>query len=364
MDKIYVTKPSLPDYEAYAEEIKRIWKSNHITNFGPQYQRFLEQLRRRFGYRYIDVQCNGHLTLQNILSCIPRGEIITTPFTFVSTALAITNAGHTPVFCDINEDDYNIDVSKIEALITDKTVAIVPVHVFGSPCDVNAIADIARKHSVRVIYDAAHAFGVSVDGESIGNFGDASMFSFHATKVFNSIEGGMGVFREEHMLKECVARSNFGMSNGEILYKGINSKMNEFSATMGLLNLDNLSTVIKARKNVTEYYDEAFGEISALKILSRKQGIDYNYAYYPIVLKEDDGSQTQALMDYLAARDIFARRYFFPAINDLELFEGGSTPVAKKIADSIICLPLYASMTEVERCRVKDAVRGFFGSNK
>ena len=263
MEKIFVTRPALPEYEEYIEEIKSIWETKHITNFGPKYQKFKKVIKEKYNYQHIDLQCNGHMMLQNLLSCIEPGEIITTPFTFVSTTLAILNSGHKPVFCDINRKDYNIDADKIEELITPDTVAIVPVHVYGSPCDVEKIQDIADRHHLKVIYDAAHAFGVRVQGEDIGNYGDASMFSFHGTKVFNSIEGGMAVLQSEEMLKEVVARSNFGISDALTVYNGVNSKMNEFSASMGIVNLRHIDDNIKKRRKISEIYDDELKDIAA-----------------------------------------------------------------------------------------------------
>ena len=361
MSKILVTSPSLPDYDEYIEEIKSIWESKHITNFGPQYHKFISLLKDRYDYKHIDLQCNGHMLLQNILSCIEPGEVITTPFTFVSTTLAIRNAGHTPVFCDINEDDYNIDVSKIESLITDKTVAIVPVHVFGSPCDVEKIQEIADQYHLKVIYDAAHAFNVKVNHKDIGTFGDASMFSLHATKVFNSIEGGMGVFKDESLLEESKIRSNFGQFQGEAIYNGVNSKFNEFQASMGIVNLKHLDRDILRRKQIVEYYDQEFIDVKELKLLKRKEGIDYNFAYYPIVLKGTYENKVPELMNYLEEHEIYARRYFYPAINDMKIFKTNEvTTVAHNIAQNIICLPLYSSLSDEEARRITKTIKEFF----
>lgn len=360
MGKIFVTKPSLPEYEEYAEEIKSIWETMHITNFGPQYQKFVKTIKERYNYEYVDFQCNGHMTLQNILSCIEPGEVITTPFTFISTTLAINNAGHTPVFCDIKSDDYNIDPDKIEELITDKTVAIVPVHVYGSPCEVEKIQAIADKYNLKVIYDAAHAFNVKYKGEDIGCFGDASMFSLHATKVFNSIEGGMCVLKTKEMLDEIVSRSNFGISDGLTVYDGVNSKMNEFSASMGLVNLRHLDENIEKRKKLTELYDENLKDVEGITILKRRDDVDYNYAYYPVHV-DADGVDAGDLVSYMEQFDVYGRRYFYPAANDMPLFKGmGDTPIAKEASLNMLCLPIYADLKEEEVIKICDLVKKFF----
>lgn len=364
MEKIFVTKPALPEYEEYAEEIKSIWETRHITNFGPKYNKFIEALKERYGYKNVDLQCNGHMMLQNILSCIEPGEIITTSFTFVSTTLAILNSGHKPVFCDINTKDYNIDVDKIEELITPETVAIVPVHVYGSPCDVKKIQEIADKHNLKVIYDAAHAFDVKIEGENIGNFGDASMFSFHGTKVFNSIEGGMAVLQSEEMMKEVISRSNFGISDGLTEYNGVNSKMNEFSASMGIVNLKHLDDNIDKRKAIVEIYDNQLNDISSLVLLNRREDVKYNYGYYPVIV-DDEKLSAQGLVEYLGQFDIYPRRYFYPAINDMPLFKGyNETPIAKEVSQKILCLPLYADLTKEQALEICSRVKEYFHNGK
>lgn len=360
MDKIFVTRPSLPKYEEYIEEIKSIWETKHITNFGPKYEKFIRLLKERYGYDNIDLQCNGHMLLQNILSCIEPGEIITTPFTFVSTTLAIVNSGHTPVFCDIKKDDYNIDVDKIEDLITPDTVAIVPVHVYGSPCDVERIQEIADRHHLKVVYDAAHAFNVKVNGTNIGNFGDASMFSLHGTKVFNSVEGGMGVLKSASMLAEIKARSNFGAVNGITEYDGVNSKMNEFQASMGIVNLNYLDQNINKRKEIVTLYDEELKNIKSLRLLKKRQNVIYNYAYYPVLVQHPDLS-ADGLMECLSKQDIYSRRYFYPAVNDMPLFKNQfETPVAREVSKNILCLPLYADLSKSQVSKICDCIKEYF----
>lgn len=363
MNDIFVTRPSLPDFDEYVQEIRTIWDTKHITNFGDKYLALIDLIKDRFGYEYVDLQCNGHMTLQNILSCLEPGEIITTSFSFVSTSLAILNSGHRPVFCDISMDDYNIDVSRIEELITEKTVAIVPVHVFGVPCDVEAIENIAQKHGLKVVYDAAHAFGVRIGTREIGSFGNASMFSFHATKVFNTIEGGMAVFDDPDWKNQCISRSNFGISDGLTVYDGVNSKMNEFQASMGIVNIRHLDENLEKRRKITEKYDEAFSDITGIRTSAHDADIHYNYAYYPILIDCDDPEVTERFVEWCNDRDIYPRRYFYPAINDMPLFSASAneTPAAKYVSDRIVCLPIFADMSESESQRVVDSVRGFFG---
>lgn len=349
MEKIYVTRPSMPSYEEYVEEIKSIWETRQLTNFGPEYEKLKTKISEKFGYEYIDLQCNGHMTLQNILACIEPGEIITTPFTFVSTALAIENTKHKAIFCDINENDYTIDANKIENLITEKTVAILAVHVFGSPCDHEALDRIAKKYNLKLIYDAAHAFGEKYKGIHIGNFGDACMFSFHATKVFNTIEGGMAVFNEQNWLDECCARSNFGFRGGTPSYSGVNSKMNEFQAAMGIVNLNHFEECIRKRKMISNMYDKELNKIDGVRLLKRKDDVEYNYSYYPIVLTENCKRTVSDLLEELSKYGIYGRRYFYPALNCLNIFsDKHETPIAKRISDNIICLPLSSDMNEEE----------------
>lgn len=351
----------MPEYQEYIDEIKSIWETRHITNFGPKYNKFLELLKERYGYEYMDLQCNGHMMLQNILATIEPGEIITTPFTFISTTLAIKNSGHTPIFCDINEVDYNIDVDKIEELITDKTVAIVPVHVYGSPCDVERIEEIAKKHNLKVVYDAAHAFDVKVNGKHIAEYGDASMFSLHGTKVFNSVEGGLGVVSTKEMLDEVVSRSNFGISDAITVYDGVNSKMNEFQASMGIVNLAYLDENVAKRKVITETYNQLLADIDNLKVLPRFENVEYNYAYYPVVV-EGEGYSADGLMEFLEKEDVYSRRYFYPIASEMDLFknEKGETPIAKAVADKVLCLPIYGDL-EIEQVeRICELVKRYF----
>ncbi len=260
MDKILVTQSSMPDLDDYINEIKDIWDTRWLTNMGSKHQRLQAQLKDYLDVNNIDLLTNGHMAIELTIQAMGlTGEVITTPFTFASTTHAIVRNGLTPVFCDINPDDYTIDVTKLESLITEKTSAIIPVHVYGNICNVEEIDKIAKKHNLKVIYDAAHTFGVKYKGKGIGCFGDASCFSFHATKVFNTIEGGAVCFKDEAFLDEIYNLKNFGIRDPETV-SGIsaNAKMNEFRAAMGLCNLKNIDTEIAKRKAVVERYREIY----------------------------------------------------------------------------------------------------------
>lgn len=348
--KINVTKSSLPSYEEYCEEIKDIWESHHLTNFGPKHQKLEKQLCKLFSNNNVSIFTNGHLALEYTLASFnfPKGsEIITTPFTFVSTTNAIVRNGLTPVFCDINDKDYTIDVNKIEELITEKTVAILAVHVYGNICDVERIDEIAKKHNLKVIYDAAHAFGVSYKKTSVANFGDASMFSFHATKVFNTIEGGCVCTKEAERKKALDNIKNFGILDEERCIRiGGNAKMNEFQAAMGLCNLKYIDDCINKRRAIAQHYVKRLGNVHGIRINHQQENADSNYAYFPVVF---DGYKydRNEIKEKLAKHDIGARKYFYPLTNDFECyrdFKRGNTPIAKHISDCILCLPIYPEL--------------------
>jgi len=351
---INVTRSSMPDYEEYCEEIKDLWNSRWLTNMGAKHKQLEAELKRYLDTPNVTLYTNGHLALECIIAAmgLPEGgEVITTPFTFVSTTHAIVRNGLVPVFCDINDRDYTMDVSKIEALITDKTCAIVPVHVYGNVCDVDAIKQIADKHGLKVIYDAAHAFGVSYNGENVANFGDASMFSFHATKVFNTIEGGAVCFSDGALVQVLNDMKNFGIHGPESCeYIGGNAKMNEFQAAMGICNLRHIDAEIAKRKAVVEHYRARLAGIDGIKLCEPQDTVTPNYAYFPVVF---DGYKytRDEVFEALKAQNIVARKYFYPLTNELECYQNhpsaGSykTPIAKHIADRVLTLPLYADLS-------------------
>lgn len=347
--KILVTRSSMPDFNEYCEEIKELWDSHFLTNMGVKHKELEKNLKEYLKTPNITLFTNGHLALECVLKAFDlEGEVITTPFSFASTTHAIVRCGLEPVFCDINPIDYTLDVDKIESLITDKTCAIVPVHVYGNLCDVEKIEDIAKKHNLKVIYDAAHTFGVEKDGIGVSNFGDASMFSFHATKVYNTIEGGAVTFKDETMIQKLNDLKNFGITGPETVeYVGGNAKMNEFQAAMGICNLRHVDKEIEKRSKVVERYRKNLSGIKGIKLVPEQIGVKSNYAYFPVVFDGYKYSRDE-IFEKLKENNIFARKYFYPLINDFQCFEGKydskETPIAKHIADRVLTLPLYADL--------------------
>lgn len=350
-ETILVTRSSMPGLEEYIEEIRGIWDSHWLTNMGEKHKEFQRKLIQYLGIDDIELLTNGHMALELSMQAMGlKGEVITTPFTFASTTHAIVRNGLEPVFCDINPIDFTMDVSKIEELITDRTCAIVPVHVYGNVCNIEEIERIARKYDLKVIYDAAHAFGVKYKGEGIGKFGDASCFSFHATKVFNSIEGGAVSFSDEEFGKELYRLKNFGIRGPEIVDGvGANAKMNEFCAAMGICNLRHVDEEISKRKKVTEHYRGLLEGIDGLQLSSIKYDVQSNYAYFPIVVEEKKfGISRNELFKEMEKHNIIARKYFYPLTNTFSCFHGqydiGNTPVALHISKRVLTLPLYADL--------------------
>lgn len=358
-EKILVTRSSMPDFEEYVEMIKPLWESHWLTNMGPYHIEFEKQLIEYLDVTNISLFTSGHMALELLLQALTLnagGEVITTPFTFASTTHAIVRNGLEPVFADINADDFTIDVSKIENLITEKTVAILPVHVYGNVCDVEAIQRIAERHNLKVVYDAAHAFGECYKGRGVGNYGDASMFSFHATKVFNSIEGGAVVYKDEAIGEELYKLKNFGIASEEVVNGiGANAKMNEFQAAMGLCNLRHLDKEIQKRKRIDEKYRECLAGVEGIRTNPIQEDLESNYAYFPVIFDEAFGKTRDQVYDVLKENNIFARKYFYPLTNTFECYRGKfdvqNTPVALDISKKVLTLPLYADLTEeqVER---------------
>lgn len=365
MQQINVTRSSMPDFEEYCEEIKELWDSRWLTNMGVKHRQFQAELEDYLHTPHVTLYTNGHLALENVIAAMnfpAGGEVITTPFTFASTTHAITRNGLVPVFCDVNDVDYTMDVTKIEGLITEKTCAIVPVHVYGNLCDVQAIQAIADKHNLKVIYDAAHAFGVTYNGVSSANFGDASMFSFHATKVFNTIEGGAVCYHEDHLVEVLDDLKNFGLhSPEEGLYAGGNAKMNEFQAAMGICNLRHLEGEIAKRKAVVEHYRERLGNVPGIKLCPPQKGVCSNYAYFPVVFDGYRENRDQ-IVEKLAQEHILARKYFFPLTNSFACYRDlpsagvEKTPIARHLADRVLTLPLYADLTAADVDRICDVI--------
>jgi dTDP-4-amino-4,6-dideoxygalactose transaminase len=346
----------MPELVEYIEEIKDIWESRWLTNMGNKHKQLEAELTQYLNTPNITLFTNGHLALECAIAAFNlTGEVITTPFTFASTTHAIVRNGLEPVFCDINNEDYTIDTEMLESLITDKTSAIIPVHVYGNVCKVDEIERIAKKYKLKVIYDAAHAFGVTVDGVGVANFGDASMFSFHATKVFHTIEGGALTFADAALKKTLNDLKNFGITGQESVdFVGGNAKMNEFQAAMGLCNLRHINAEIGKRQAVTERYMERLSGIEGINLVQPQAGVKGNYAYFPVVF---DGFKMDRdeVFEALKAEDVFSRKYFYPLTSSFECyrnrFNPDETPVAKLIADRVLTLPLYAdlSLSDVDR---------------
>ncbi len=350
---ILVTRSSMPPLDEYMDEIKELWETHWLTNMGVKHRQLQEKLKEYLGVSNIDLLTNGHMALELTLQALNlRGEVITTPFTFASTTHAIVRNGLIPVFCDINASDFTIDADKIESLITDRTCAIVPVHVYGNICNIEEIERIAHKYGLKVIYDAAHAFGETYKGKGIGTFGDVSCFSFHATKVFNTIEGGAVCFNDSDFGMRIYRLKNFGIRGPEVVDGvGANAKMNEFCAAMGICNLKHVNDEILKRKSIAEHYRSCLEGIEGIQLSPLQENVESNYAYFPIMIDEKIfGFSRNEVFDKLAENGVGARKYFYPLTNTFECFHGKYdvtlTPVAVHISKRILTLPLYADLSE------------------
>ena len=363
MYKVFVTRSSMPELNEFIDEIKCIWDTHWLTNMGEKHQKLLMMLQGYLGVENIDLFTNGHMALELSLQALNmQGEVITTPFTFASTTHAIVRNGLNPVFCDINPVDFTIDVNKLEAMITDKTCAIMPVHVYGNVCNIEEIERIAKKYELKVIYDAAHAFGVKYKGKSTASFGDVSCFSFHATKVFNSIEGGAACFRDKEFGLKLYRLKNFGIRGPECVDAvGANAKMNEFCAAMGICNLRHIDEEIAKRKKVVDRYRERLGDIEGLQLNPVQKYVTPNYAYFPVIFEEKQfGATRNEVFEALAEKGIGARKYFYPLTNTFECFHNAfdvnDTPVALYMSRHVLTLPLYADLSIEDADRICDIV--------
>lgn len=368
MSKILVTRSSMPSYEEYCEEIKELWDSYWLTNMGAKHKKLQAELEEYFNIPHVTLYTNGHLALENAIAALnlpEGGEVITTPFTFASTTHAIVRNNLVPVFCDIREDDYTIDTVKLEQLITDKTVAIVPVHVYGNMCNVEEIDCIAKKYGLKVVYDAAHAFGVKYKGVSSACFGDASMFSFHATKVFNTIEGGCVCFKDDKFETLLNDMKNFGIHGPEsVQYVGGNAKMNEFQAAMGICNLRHLNDEIAKRQRVVERYRNRLEGVEGIKLSSIQKEVESNYAYFPVVFDGYKYTRNE-VFEMLAEANIGARKYFYPLTNSFECYRNyptagtEKTPIVQHMALRVLTLPLYADLSLEDVDKICDVILGY-----
>ena len=365
---IWVTRSSMPTFDEYCAEIASLWDTHFLTNMGEKHRRLEEALESYLQVDDIALFTNGHNALECVFEAMGlRGKVITTPFTFASTTHAIVRKGLTPVFADIREEDFTLDPASVERLVDDETCAIVPVHVYGNLCDVDAIQRIADAHGLKVIYDAAHAFGVFRNGVSAATFGDAAMFSFHATKVFNTIEGGAVCFHD-HALKELLDQwKNFGITGTEsVEYVGGNAKMNEFCAAMGLCNLRHVDEEIEKRRRVAERYWERLEGVPGVRVFRPREGVRHNYAYLPVTFDAAAfGASRDDVYAALMARDIHPRKYFYPLVSDYACYAGrfdsSKTPVAARAADEVLTLPMYADLAPEDVdwiCDVVLAARG------
>ena len=356
-DIITVTSPLLPNLDEFTESLKEIWESKWITNNGQFHQKLEAALAEYLKVPYVSLFTNGTLPLLTALQALRiTGEVITTPYSFVATTHALWWNGIKPVFVDIDPSTGNIDPQKIEAAITPRTTAILPVHVYGKPCDTEAIQAIADKYGLKVIYDAAHAFGVEVNGESLLNAGDMSTLSFHATKVFNTIEGGAMVMHDEKTKQRIDYLKNFGFANEiEVVGPGINSKMDEIRSAYGLLNLKQVDAAIAARQKVAVAYRKALRNVDGISFWDDMPGVRHNYSYFPIFVDAEKYGLTRDEL-YMKMKDqgVWGRRYFYPLISEFSTYRGlessrpENLPNAHMMADTVICLPMHHALTEAE----------------
>lgn len=362
---ILVTRSSMPPLAEYVGEIAPLWESHWLTNMGAEHRKLEAMLKERLGVENVCLFTNGHNALECVLEALGlRGEVVTTPFTFASTAHAIVRKGLVPVFADVKEDDCTIDPESVEGLITPRTSAIVPVHVYGSLCDVEAIQKLADRHGLKVVYDAAHAFGVERGGVSAASFGDASVFSFHATKAFNTVEGGAACFKDPSLYDALNRWKNFGIASPEDVDRaGGNAKMNELCAAMGVCNLRHFDGEVAKRRAVAERYRENLGGVTGVRLVLPREGDRPNYAYMPAFFDpEAFGAGRDDVFEALARAGIGARKYFYPLVSDFEcyraVYASERTPVARRMAGQVLCLPMYADLELGDVDRVCGVVRG------
>lgn len=362
MNPITVTSPLLPPLEEFTELLQDIWQRKWITNHGHYHQQLEKALAEYLGVEYISVFTNGTLPLLTALQALKvnHGEVITTPYSFVATTHSLIWNGLTPVFADVDPVYGNLDPASVEACITEKTVAIMPVHVYGTPCDTAALQAIADKHGLKIIYDAAHAFGVKVDGSSVLHHGDMSTLSFHATKVYNTIEGGALVCHSEEMKEKIDHLKNFGFTGEtEVVAPGINSKMDEIRSAYGLLTLARVDEAIACRRHAAEAYRAALASVPGLRFLQDIPGVQHNYSYFPIFVNAEQYEETRDELYFrLKEEGIYARRYFYPLITEFATYRdtlsarAATTPNAAALANSVICLPLHHNLSKGDQERI------------
>lgn len=363
--KIMVTQPSMPPFEEYAEAIRPLWDSCWLTNMGEYHRRLEAELKTYLDVPELSLMVNGHMALELAIQAFgfpENSEVITTPFTFISTTHAIVRNHLKPVFCDVKAEDGTMDETKIEDLITENTVAIVPVHVYGNICNIEEIQRIAEKYNLKVVYDAAHAFGVKYKGKGIGNYGDAAIFSFHATKVFNTIEGGAVTFSDHKLYEKLYNLKNFGIRNEELVAEvGANAKMNEFAAIMGLCNLRHIEEAMAARRKLHDWYTEELQEAEGIRFLAQNRNADKNYAYFPVIVEETYPLSRDELYNRLKEREIYPRKYFYPLTSDQACFKNKykilKLDTARGLSGKVLVLPIYEKMEQEAVRRICEIIR-------
>ena len=351
---VYVTRPALPPLEEFIPYLEKIWQSHQLTNNGPFHRKLEKSLAQYLGVKYVCLFSNGTMALIVALRALQiSGEVITTPFSFVATTHALYWSGIKPIFVDIEPAFMNINAEMIENAITPQTTAIMPVHVYGNPCDIKKIQEIADKYDLKVIYDACHAFGVQLDKRNICNFGDLSVLSFHATKVFTTFEGGAIICHNEEMKKKINYLKNFGFADEvTVVGPGINAKMNEFQAALGLLQLKYIDEMIEKRKGITDIYRRELKDIEGIRYLDDQKGVKHNYSYFPILIdSKEHGWTRDEIYEELKKHNIFLRRYFYPLISQFPSYRGlpsatsENLPVAEKVTREVLCLPIYPNLS-------------------
>lgn len=365
MKKIYVTKPSLPPLEELQPYLQAIWESHNLTNNGAFHKQFEAELAAYLNVPYISVFSNATIALLASLRALEiSGEVITTPYSFIATSHSILWNGLTPVFADVDPKDLNLSPTKVEKLITSKTAAVLPVHCYGTPCDLEGFDHLAKQHQLKILYDAAHAFGVQKDGKSILDAGDASVVSFHATKVFNTFEGGAVITRNRAIKDRLDSLRNFGIQDEvTVTDLGINGKMSEFNAALGLLQLKYIDQEIVKRKKVDGRYREKLSGVKGLSLFELEPSLKSNYGYFPILIEKEYPLSRDELYNVLRTHDLFARRYFYPLISSHQMYRDLPTalpeqlPVAFMAAEKILCLPIYADLEIDVQEQVIDFIR-------
>ena len=368
MNKIYVTKPSIPPLDDFYYYLKDIWESGWLTNNGKYHQEFEKKLSAYLGQKYISLFSNGTLALITALRSLEiTGEVITTPYSFVATTHSLHWNRIKPVFVDIDENTFNLNPEKIKSAITSKTTAILPVHVYGIPCEVEEIQQIACNHGLKVIYDAAHAFSVKYKNKSVLSYGDLSILSFHATKIFNTAEGGAIICHDEQTKQKIDYLKNFGIKDEvTVVSSGINAKMNELQAALGILQLEHINNIIQKCKSIFNLYKTLLKDIPGLRMLKINENIEYNYSYFPLLIYESEyGKSRDGLYNYLKLNNIYTRKYFYPLISQFPPYKKlisakeANLPKATSVSKNIICLPIYADLTSADVRRISRLIKDF-----